>query len=344
LSITLTLEDEIDASRGDMIVKPGNVPKTRDHIDAMLVWMNDVSMVPGKTYLFKHTTQTLPGTIDTLMYRVDVNTLHRSPAPQLELNEIGRVAISLSAPIHFDAYRRNRSTGAFIVVDRITNATVAAGMILDKSGDAAARTVWDEEAKDDQQDQDITAVAADERAARFGQQPATVLLTGLTGSGKTAIGHAVERKLFDQGRAVAMIDGEKVRRGLSRDLGYTNDDRSENLRRSAHLAHTLNDAGLICIASFVSPEEEVRQRVAKVIGEQRFFVVHVATPIEVCRQRDTKGQYAKADAGELRNFPGVTAKYEPPPKPDLVLDASEQSIEQAAEAVIELLSEKKVIK
>ncbi len=136
LSITVTLEDEIDASRGDMIIRPGNMPHSRDYIDAMLVWMNADSMVPGKTYLFKHTTQTLPGTIETLNYRVDVNTLHRSPAPQLDLNEIGRVSIALSAPIHFDSYRRNRATGAFIVIDRITNATVAAGMILDKAGDA----------------------------------------------------------------------------------------------------------------------------------------------------------------------------------------------------------------
>ncbi|MEM1067761.1 MAG: sulfate adenylyltransferase subunit CysN [Planctomycetota bacterium] len=344
LSITLTLDDEIDASRGDMIVKPGNQPKTRDQIDAMLVWMNDEAMVPGKTYLFKHTSQTLPGTIDTLVYKVDVNTLHRSPAPQLDLNEIGRVSISLSAPIHFDAYRRNRGTGAFIVVDRLSNATVAAGMILDKSGDASSKTVWDQDLADSDSDTDVSVVAPEERAARFGQQPATVLLTGLTGSGKTAIGQAVERKLFEQGRAVAMIDGENVRRGLSRDLGYTADDRSENLRRSAHLADTLNDAGLICIASFVAPEESVRQKVAQVIGEERFFVVHVSTPVDVCRERDTKGQYAKADAGELRNFPGVTAPYEAPESPDLKIDASEQSIDQAADAVIELLKQKNIVR
>mgnify|MGYP001816631365 CR=1 FL=1 len=344
LSITLTLEDEIDASRGDMIVRPGNLPRSRDRIDAMLVWMGADSMVPGKTYLFKQTTQTLPGTIDTLTYRVDVNTLHRSPAPQLELNEIGRVSISLSAPIYFDAYRRNRSTGAFIIVDRITNATVAAGMILDKAGDGEHRSIWDEEERQSGEAGDVSAVSADERASRFGQKSATVLLTGLTGSGKTAIGKAVERKLFDQGRAVAMIDGETLRRGLSRDLGYTAEDRSENLRRSAHLADTLNDAGLICVASFVAPSEDVRQKVGKLIGEDRFLVVHVATPIEVCRQRDTKGQYALADAGELRNFPGVTAKYEPPNQPDLVLDATDQSIDQCADAVIELLRENGFIK
>jgi bifunctional enzyme CysN/CysC len=344
LAITVTLEDEIDASRGDMIVRPGNLPRSRDQIDAMLVWMDADSMVPGKTYLFKHTSQTLPGTIDTLKYRVDVNSLHRSPAPQLELNEIGRVSISLSGPVYFDAYRRNRGTGAFIVVDRITNATVAAGMILDKSGDGAVRSVWDDEVAESRDENDVSTVSADERAARFGQSPATVLLTGLTGSGKSAIGHAVERKLFDQGRAVAMIDGDAVRRGLSRDLGYTAEDRSENLRRSAHLAHTLNDAGLICVASFVAPSEDVRQRVGKLIGSERFLVVHISTPVDVCRQRDTKGQYAKADAGELRNFPGVTATYEAPADPDLVIDASDRSIDQCADAVIELLRSKRMIK
>jgi len=344
LSVTLTLEDEIDASRGDMLVRPGNLPRSRDQIDAMLVWMDGESMVPGKTYLFKHTTQTLPGTIDTLKYRVDVNTLHRTPAPQLDLNEIGRVSISLSAPIHFDAYRRNRSTGAFIVIDRMSNATVAAGMILDKSGDGATKSVWDDETGDQKSETKISTVSADDRAARFGQKPTTVLLTGLTGSGKSAIGHAVERKLFDQGRAVALIDGESVRSGLSLDLGYTADDRSENLRRSAHLAKSLNDAGLICVAAFVSPSEEVRQKVGKLIGEQRFLVVHVATPIDVCRQRDKKGQYKKADAGELRNFPGVTADYESPSAPDLVINAADQSIDECADTVIELLRTTEVIK
>ena len=344
LSITLTLEDEIDASRGDMIVRPGNLPRSRDQIEAMLVWMDAESMVPGKTYLFKHTSQTQPGTIESLKYQVDVNTLHRNPAPELGLNEIGRVSISLNAPIHFDAYRRNRSTGAFIVVDRITNATVAAGMILDKSGDGSPKSVWDDEAQNDENKTEFSAVSAEERTARFGQKPATVLLTGLTGSGKTSIGQAVERKLFEQGRAVAMIDGEKVRSGLNRDLGFTADDRSENLRRSGHLAHILNDAGLICLASFVAPSEDVRQKVGALIGSDRFLVVHVATSVDVCRDRDTKGQYKLADNGELPNFPGVTAKYEAPPNPDLVLNAAEQSIDACADAVIELLRSKQIIK
>lgn len=346
LSVTLTLEDEVDASRGDMIVRAGNLPRSSDSIDAMLVWMNQDAMVPGKTYLFKHTTQTLPGTIETLLYRIDVNTLHRSPAPNLELNEIGRVKISLNAPIHFDPYRSNRTTGAFVIIDRLTNATVAAGMIIDQDKASGSRpSIWDDEPAANQQTAvEVSQVSSEERRARFGQKAATVLLTGLTGSGKTAIGRALERKLFDAGRAVAMIDGEMVRRGLSADLGYSVEDRSENLRRSAHLAQALNEAGVICIASFVAPGEAVRQKVGTTIGPDRYLVVHVATPIEVCRQRDTKGQYAKADAGELKNFPGVTAIYEPPSSADLAISAETDSVDACADQIIELLRAKQFIR
>lgn len=346
LSVTLTLEDEVDASRGDMIVRVGNLPRSSDSIDAMLVWMNQDAMVPGKTYLFKHTTQTIPGSIETLQYRIDVNTLHRSPAPNLELNEIGRVKISLNAPIHFDPYRNNRTTGAFVVIDRLTNATVAAGMILDQEKGKSRPSVWDDEPTDKAAEtaKGVSQVSSEERRARFGQKAVTLLLTGLTGSGKTAIGRALERKLFDTGRAVAMIDGEAVRRGLSADLGYSVEDRSENLRRSAHLAHVLNEAGLICIASFVAPGEAVRQRVGTTIGPDRFLVIHVATPVEVCRKRDTKGQYAKADAGELKNFPGVTAIYEAPSSPDLVINAESDSIDDCAEKIMELLRTRQFIR
>jgi bifunctional enzyme CysN/CysC len=346
LSVTLTLEDEVDASRGDMIVRAGNLPRSADAFDAMLVWMSQDAMVPGKTYLFKHTTQTLPGSIESLAYRMDVNTLHRSPAPNLELNEIGRVRIGLNAPIHFDPYRNNRTTGAFVVIDRLNNATVAAGMILDREIDPGRRAIWDDEpaAGKSTKNVEVSKVSSEERRARFGQKAVTILLTGLTGSGKTTIGRALERKLFDAGRAVAMIDGEAVRRGLSSDLGYSVEDRSENLRRSAHLAYILNEAGLICIASFVAPGEAVRQRVGTTIGPDRYLVVHVATPVNVCRQRDTKGQYAKADAGELKNFPGVTAIYEPPSSPDLELSAESDSIDACAEKVISLLRERQFIR
>ncbi|TVQ01503.1 MAG: sulfate adenylyltransferase subunit CysN [Planctomycetaceae bacterium] len=346
LAVTLTLQDEVDASRGDMIVRSGNLPRSADTFDAMLVWMNQDAMVPGKTYLFKHTSQTLTGTVETLAYRIDVNTLHRSPAPNLELNEIGRVRVSLNAPIHFDPYRNNRGTGSFVVIDRLSNATVGAGMILEHTPDPARRAIWDDvpAAGEPVTSDEASLVTADERRARFGQKPVTVLLTGLTGSGKTAIAVATERKLFDAGRAVARIDGEQLRRGLSSELGYTAEDRSENLRRGAHLAASLNDAGLICLASFVAPNDAVRQRVGNTIGQQRFLVVHVATPLEVCRGRDTKGQYARADAGELPHFPGVTAPYEVPPEPDLVIDASQDSIDSCGDAILRMLSEKGYIR
>lgn len=345
MSITLTFEDEIDASRGDMIVRSGNLPRSDSSVEAMLVWMGEEAMVPGKTYLVKHTTRTLPGNVQTLKYQVDVNTLHRTPSPTLELNEIGRVAMELSAPIQFDPYRRNRSTGAFILIDRITNATVAAGMILDRGATGKSRSVWDDdlEAAADTESE-VSTVSADERAARFGQKPVTVLLTGLTGSGKTSVAKAVERKLFDRGRAVAVIDGEQLRRGLSSDLGFTAEDRSENLRRGGHVAHALNDCGLICMAAMVAPVEDVRRKVGKLIGEARFLVVHVSTPLAICRERDAKGQYAKADAGELLNFPGVTAEYEPPTSPDLVVDLSESSVGACADAVIELLKTRGFVK
>jgi bifunctional enzyme CysN/CysC len=340
LAVTLTLADEVDASRGDMIVRPGNVPRTANQFEAIVVWMDQSGMIPGKSYLIKQTTQTVPGTIDTLRYRIDVNTLHRAPAPQLDLNEIGRVRVSLGAPLHFDSYDNNPGTGSFIVIDRITNRTVAAGMIIDRSEGQQVDSIWEQDLVDSDQSagQGATDVTVEERQSRFGQKPLTVLFTGLTGSGKTTLARAVERKLFDAGRAVAVLDGSWVRRGLSRDLGYTAEDRSENLRRAAHLAHILNESGLICLAAFVAPNEEVRQRVAALLGEDRFKIVHVSTPIDVCRTRDASGQYAKADAGELPNFPGVTANYQAPTNADLTIDLSTMSLEKGVEAVVKLVS------
>ncbi|WP_164101323.1 sulfate adenylyltransferase subunit CysN [Candidatus Laterigemmans baculatus] len=343
LSVTLTLADEVDASRGDMIVRSGNLPKTTDTLEAIVVWMDQQAMVPGKNYLFKQTTQTVPGTIDTLRYRIDVNTLHRGPAPTLELNEIGRCRLSLGAPLHVDAYRANPGTGSFIIIDRITNVTVGAGMVLERGEESKSTALWEEDLAAGSETSELASdVTGEERQARFGQRPLTVLFTGLTGSGKTTLARAVERRLFDEGRAVAVLDGSWVRRGLSRDLGYTAEDRSENLRRSAHLAHLLNDAGLICLAAFVAPDESVRQKVAAVIGEERFLVVHVSTPVEVCRTRDESGQYAKADAGELPNFPGVTASYDSPESPALTLDLAELSLAKAVDRVVEMIDERSV--
>lgn len=344
-SITLVLEDEVDCSRGDMIVRPGNVPKISNSFDATIVWMSSDAMVPGKTYLFKHTTQTVTGQVDSLKYRVDVNTLHRTPAPDLQLNEIGRCAVTLSQPIYFDPYRRNRGTGAFIIIDRMSNTTVGAGMISDRDSAKQTSAAWeitDEQSETGQRS--VSDVTEAERTARFGQKAATVLFTGLTGTGKSTIARAVERALFDDGRAVAVLDGELMRRGVNVDLGYTVEDRSENLRRSAHVAKLMNDNGLICLGAFVAPSQLVRERVADVIGKDRFITVHCTASESVCRQRDTKGHYAAAEAGKLPNFPGVSAVYEPPEEPDLVLDTGDLSVDECVSAVLELLKANKIIR
>jgi len=343
LSVTLTLEDEIDSSRGDMLVRPGNVPKVDQKFDAMVVWMAEEALVPGKEYLFKQTTKLVPGKISALRYRVDINSLHREPAPTLALNEIGRCGITLTAPIAFDAYRRNRGTGGFIMIDRLTNATVAAGMILDREPADGRRDHWEDEPAVAEEAAAAGEVTAAERASRFGQSPVTVLLTGLPGSGKTSLARAVERRLFDAGHAVTVLDGQGMRQGISRDLGFSADERSENLRRSAEVARLFNDAGIIAVAAFVAPDAAVREKVAERIGRERFLVVHLAAPVEVCRQRDTSGAYAKADAGEITDFPGVTAPYEPPVEPDLVIPSHEWPLARSVEAVLGLLEQKGVV-
>ena len=342
-SITVVLDDEVDCSRGDMIVRPGNVPKSSNQFDATIVWLNADALLPGKSYLFKHTSQTIPGQIDSLRYRVDVNTLHRSPAPELQLNEIGRCSITLSQSIYFDAYKRNRSTGAFIIIDRLTNATVGAGMITDRDT-ARPKAAWESTEQDSAKTESMTEVNPQERSARFGQSPATVLFTGLTGTGKSTIARAVERALFDQGRAVMVLDGEKMRNGVNQDLGFSVEDRSENLRRSAHIARIMNDAGLICLAAFVAPSESIRARVAELVGKDKFLVVHLTADEQVRIARDSKGHYAKAQAGVLPNFPGVSALYEAPEKADLVVDSGKHSLESCVEQVLELLAHRGVLK
>ncbi|QDV76324.1 sulfate adenylyltransferase subunit CysN [Botrimarina mediterranea] len=341
-AVTVTLEDEIDVSRGDMLVRPDNLPTVADKFDATVVWMSDDALLPGKQYLIKQGTQTTPGRVSTLRYRIDVNTLHREPTPTLGLNEIGRCRFELERPIAMDGYRANRATGAFIVIDRMTNITVGAGMILDRTAATDKQEAWDTEAAEGLVAA-TSAVTDEERTARYGQKPATVLLTGPPASGKSPIAAAVERLLFEQGRAVVAIDGQTLRRGLSRDLGFSLADRSENVRRVAEVAKTINDAGLITIAALVAPQEEVRQKAAEVVGAERFLVVHVDAPESWRREHDDQGVYAKADAGEIPNLAGVSLDYEPPTKPDLVVKPADKSIEECAAAVVKMLSERGII-
>jgi len=341
-AVTLTLEDEVDVSRGNVISRTGNVPRMNDRFDAMVVWMSEQAMVPGKIYHIKHATSLVTGSISTLRYAVDVNTLHRQEQPTLSLNEIGRCTIRLNEPVAFDDYRQNRLMGAFIIIDRLTNATVGAGMIQARSANEA-RDHWDDEPVSESLHESFSQVSDAERAARFGQQPLTLLLTGLTGAGKSTIAYALERRLFEQGRACTVLDGENMRLGISKDLGFSAEDRSENLRRAAEVARLMNKAGLLCIASFVAPSEEVRQRAAAELGDGKLLVVHVDAPIALCRERDQRGHYAAADSGEIANFPGVSAPYEAPAAPDLVLDTSKTGVSGCVDALIELLERRGVI-
>ena len=343
-AVTLTLTDEIDISRGDMIVRPGNMPKLEQRFDAMIVWMAEQPLVPGKQYLFKQTTKQVSGTIDTMRYQVDVNTLHRRDAPTLGLNEIGRCAITLAEPIAFDDYRRNRGTGSLIVIDRLTNVTVGAGMIMARVTADRRHDHWDDEPASLRLHSETSQVKPDERQARFGQRPATVLLTGLTGAGKTTLAYAVERRLFDMGRVSTVLDGQNLRLGISKDLGFTTEDRSENMRRGAEFAKLINEAGLICLAAFVAPSEEVRQRAAEVVGRDRFLVVHLAAPIAICRQRAEGNPYAQAEAGEIANFPGVSFPYDTPASPDLTLPTHELSVDDCVDQIMTLLSAKGILR
>ena len=337
-SIVLTMEDEIDCSRGDMIVKPKNLPKTEQKFDAMLVWMTEDAMVPGKQYLFKQTTKTVPGVIKTLQYEVDVNTMHSQPAPSLALNQIGRVNIELSQPIAFDRYRSNKSTGAFIVIDRITNSTVAAGMILDKRTSENTGAWWDESPASETLTREISKVTEEERTARYGQKPVTILFTGLPGAGKTTTAYGVERSLFDLGRSASVLDGQNVRMGLNRDLNFSTDGRSENIRRVAEVSRLLNRSGMISLVALVSPREIDRSRAAEVVGKENFIVIHLSAPAELCESRNESAKQRGPDELQESKF-----EYEAPENADLVLDTENMAAPDCVAKVIEFLEGREII-
>ncbi len=337
MSVTLTLEDEVDCSRGDMIVRPGNIPQLEQQFDAVVVWMSDDAMVPGKQYVFKQTSKSVTGTFQTLRYQIDVNNLSRKNAPSLGLNEIGRCQVKLNQPLAFDGYRRNRSTGAFIVIDRITNVTVGAGMILNRLTADDRADHWDEEPQSESLQRQISQVTADERQARYGQKPVTVLFTGLPGSGKTTTAYGVERQLFQRGRSAAVLDGQNIRLGLSRDLSFSGEGRSENVRRVAEVSKLFNDAGLICLISMVAPNEETRQRAAEVIGQENFIVIHLNAPDEICAERH---RALKQNFDESVEVP---TNYEIPAETDLVIHTDTNSPEECVQQVMELLNTKNVI-
>ncbi len=341
LAVTLTLADELDISRGDVLASATELPHIADRIDATLVWMAEEPLRPGREYLVKQGARQVSGHIQAIRYRVDVDTLRHEPADTLAFNEIGRAELAAAEPIVFDPYSVNRGLGGFIVIDRITNATVGAGMALPPGGSLAA-AAWDEVPHGELLAA-ISRVGSDEREARLGQRPATVLLTGLAKSGKTVIAHAVERKLFDAGRLATVLDGQSFRLGMSRDLGFSAGERSENIRRAAETARLMNDAGLICLTAFVAPEEAVRERARQAIGGERFLEVFLRAPLTVLKERDEDGLYAAAERGEAANVPGVSSTFEEPAVPDLVLSTDNLDIETCAERIVQLLYSRRFI-
>jgi len=334
MAVTLTLEDEIDISRGDMIVHSDNLPVSTDEFDAVVVWMADQALLPGKLYDFKLGSRTVSGRIKGLRYKIDVNTLEQHPAPVLELNEIGLCEIGVEQKVCIDSYAANRNTGAFIVIDRLTNVTVGAGMI---SMDTAASKTLKMGAGS------TVHVTREERAARYGQKPASILFIGISGSGKSTLAHGLERRLFDKGRVSTVLDGKAMRLGISKDLPHDQEGRAENLRRSSHVARFLNDSGLICCAAFVAPNRDSREHALRIIGKDNCLIIYLNPAIEVCRQRDPSGLYAAAEISESADIPGVSFVYDEPDNADLQLDTERFSVDQCLDQVIQLMKDRSII-
>ena len=332
MAITLTLEDEIDVSRGDMVVHSDNLPASDDTFDATVVWMTEQPLLPGKDYDFKLGTKAITGQVKTVRNKIDVNTLHTSPAPGLELNEIGVLEIELDEQVCFDSYKANRATGAFIVVDRLSNVTVGAGMISSQTEPPAT-----------QAERHNRHVSKEERAARYGQKPATIMFIGVSGSGKSTLAHGLERRLFDRGRVATVLDGKTMRLGISKDLAHDAEGRAENLRRSAHVARFINDSGMICCASFVAPNADSREHAISVIGKDNCYIVYLNPPMDVCIQRDPSGLYASAEAAGSEDIPGISFEYKPPEHVHLELDTEKLDADACVDQVIALMKKEQII-
>ena len=324
-SVTLTLADEVDISRGDVISAADSPAEVADQFECTIVWMADEPMLPGRPYLLKIGTRTVAASVTEPKYKVNVNTMEHLAAKQLELNEIGVCNIALDRPVPFDAYQTNRETGGFILIDRLTNNTVGAGTLhfaLRRSHNIHLQHV------------DIDKAA---RSLQKGQKPVVLWFTGLSGAGKSTIANLVEKRLHAMGRHSYLLDGDNVRHGLNKDLGFTEADRVENVRRVGEVARLMVDAGLIVLTAFISPFRAERRLARSLVEADEFIEIHVDTPLDVAEGRDVKGLYKKARRGELRNFTGIDSPYEPPESPELRIDTTELTAERAADRVVELL-------
>jgi bifunctional enzyme CysN/CysC len=327
-SVTLTLEDEIDVSRGDVLAAATAPPGVADQFQVTLIWMHEEPMLPARPYVMKVGTSTVSATITDLRYKVNVNTLEHVAAKHLDLNEIAVCNLSTDRPVPFDPYVGNREMGAFVFIDTLTNDTVGAG-IVHFALRRADNVHW--------QALDVTRSS---RAAIKGQRPCVVWFTGLSGAGKSTIANLVEKRLHAMGRHTFILDGDNVRHGLNRDLGFTEADRVENIRRAADVARLMTDAGLIVLVSFISPFRAERRMARDRMAEDEFIEVFVDTPLEEAERRDPKGLYRKARAGEIRNFTGIDSPYEPPEQAEVVIHGAIASPEEAADLVVAALRDR----
>jgi bifunctional enzyme CysN/CysC len=327
-AVTLTLQDEIDVSRGELLSDPRTRPVTADQFEAKLIWMHEEPLLPGRHYVIKMGFQTRAAQVSALKYKVNVNTLEHLATKTLELNDVGICNLSLDHPLTFDPYLENRHTGSFILIDRFTNATIAAGMI-DFALRRADNIHW--------QSVDIHKAP---RAQLKGQKPFVLWFTGLSGAGKSSIANLVEKKLHSLGRHTYLLDGDNVRHGLNRDLGFTDADRVENIRRVSETAKLMIDAGLIVLVSFISPFRSEREMARLMVEDGEFLEVFIDTPLEECERRDVKGLYKKARAGEIKNFTGIDSPYERPDDAELIIDGAKETAEEAALVIVRELERK----
>ncbi|MGH6736621.1 MAG: sulfate adenylyltransferase subunit CysN [Methyloceanibacter sp.] len=330
-AVTLTFAEEVDVSRGDVVTGPEATPSVADQVAAKVIWFDEEAMLPGRAYTVRCGSQTTTATISTLKYKLNVDNLDHVAGKTLELNEVGLCNLSMAKPLVFDPYAQNAETGSFILIDRFTNATVAAGMI--EFGLRRATNVqWQE-----------LFIDKSARAGLKGQKPCVLWFTGLSGSGKSTIANTLERRLHALGRHTYMLDGDNVRHGLNKDLGFTDADRVENIRRIAEAARLFVDAGLIVMVSFISPFRSERRMARELVGEGEFIEVFVDTPLEICEARDPKGLYRKARAGLIRNFTGIDSAYEPPEQAELALRTTDTGPETLADMVLAELRRRHVV-
>lgn len=330
-SVTLTLNDEIDISRGDIICCDESPATVADQFRTTLLWVDENEMLPGRTYIMKVGSKTVRATVAAPKHVVDINSLEKIAAPTLSLNAIGLCNLSLDQAIAFDPYKENRATGSFILIDRMTNRTVAMGFI-DYALRRASNIQW--------QELDVNENA---RGQQKGQRPAVLWFTGFSGSGKSTIANALEKKLYTMGRHTMLLDGDNVRHGLSRDLGFTEADRVENIRRVSEVAKLMAEAGLITLVSFISPFRSERQMARKRFDDGQFLEIFVDTPLSVAEERDAKGLYKKAREGKISNFTGIDSPYEPPRNPEIAINTVDQTADQAADIIIAFLKDENIL-